>query len=446
MTAIRPTAVAGMFYPADPVELNRQLDAFLAAAPAPAAGAKVPKALIAPHAGYVYSGPVAASAYALLAPARGTITRVVLMGPSHRVAFRGIATSTADEWASPLGNIAIDREAVAQLLTLPMVGALDKAHEAEHSLEVHLPFLQKMLGDFQLVPLVAGEVPRDVVAAVLDAVWGGPETLVVISTDLSHYLDYESCRETDSATVAAMEQLEPPTGNQACGRVPVGGLLHTAKARGMTITTLDLRNSGDTAGPKDRVVGYGSWALFEPAGGSGETAIRAAGPLLVQLARDAIAGKKSEADLPAVLKAPGACFVTLKKNGALRGCIGSPQAWRPLVDDVTDNAAKAAFQDPRFPPVTPEEMDGLELSVSVLTPPVPMRFMNEADLLAQLRPRVDGLIIEDGGKRALFLPSVWEQLPDAAHFLAHLKHKAGLAVDHWSPHFKASRFQAVEVK
>lgn len=147
-----------------------------------------------------------------------------------------------------------------------------------------------------------------------------------------------------------------------------------------------------------------------------------------------------------MLKAPGACFVTLKKNGALRGCIGSAQAWRPLVDDVTENAAKAAFSDPRFPPVTPEEIEGLQLSVSVLTPPVPMRFMNEADLLAQLRPHVDGLIIEDAGKRALFLPSVWEQLPDAAHFLAHLKHKAGMPVDHWSPHFKASRFQAVEVR
>ncbi|MBX9635875.1 MAG: AmmeMemoRadiSam system protein B, partial [Magnetospirillum sp.] len=447
MTAIRPAAVAGMFYPADAAELSDQLDAFLAAAPALAGDAAVPKALIAPHAGYIYSGAVAASAYSLLTPARGTITRVVLMGPSHRVAFRGIATSTALAWASPLGNVAIDRDAVAHLLTLPMVGALDKAHEAEHSLEVHVPFLQKVLGDFQLVPLVAGEAPRDVVAAVLDAVWGGPETLIVISTDLSHYLDYASCRQTDGATVAAIEQLDPTAigSTQACGRVPMGGLLQTAKRRGMTITTLDVRNSGDTAGPKDRVVGYGAWALYEPAGGSGETAIRAAGPVLVKLARAAIMGGEAEPEIPAVLNAPGACFVTLKKNGNLRGCIGSAQAWRSLKEDVTDNAAKAAFADPRFPPVTPEEWDDLELSVSVLTPPVPMRFMSETDLLAQLRPRVDGLIIEDGGKRALFLPSVWEQLPDPAHFLAHLKHKAGMALDHWSPHFKASRFQAVEM-
>lgn len=457
MTAIRPAAVAGMFYPADPVELSNQLDAFLAAAPAPAEGAAVPKALIAPHAGYVYSGPVAASAYALLAPARGRITRVVLMGPSHRVAFRGIATSTADAWDSPLGTVAVDGEAVAHLLTLPMVGALDKAHAAEHSLEVHVPFLQKVLGDFQLVPLVAGETPRDVVAAVLDAVWGGPETLVVISTDLSHYLDYAACRQADNATVAAIEQLDPSTigGDRACGRVPVGGLLQTAKARGMTITTLDVRNSGDTAGPKDRVVGYGAWALFEPTGGSGETAIRAAGPTLLKLARAAILSGLAdglnkpgafEPDMPAVLGRFGACFVTLKRDGRLRGCIGSVMACRSLIEDLADNAFKAAFTDPRFPPLTLEEVDGLELSVSVLTAPVPMRFTTEADLLSQLRHRVDGLIIEDAGRRALFLPAVWDQLPDAAHFLAHLKHKAGMAVDHWSPHFKASRFQAVEVK
>ncbi|MGE5475912.1 MAG: AmmeMemoRadiSam system protein B, partial [Bacteroidales bacterium] len=176
MTVLRPAAVAGMFYPAEAGELSRQIAGFLAQAPHPDAAAPVPKAVIAPHAGYVYSGPVAAQAYALLAPARGRITRVVLMGPSHRVAFRGIAASGADAWATPLGNVPIDRDMVARLMALPMVGTLDKAHEAEHSLEVHVPFLQAVLGDFQLVPLVAGETPRDVVAAVLEEAWGGPET------------------------------------------------------------------------------------------------------------------------------------------------------------------------------------------------------------------------------------------------------------------------------
>jgi AmmeMemoRadiSam system protein B/AmmeMemoRadiSam system protein A len=448
MTVLRPTAVAGMFYPADAGELSRQIAGFLAQAARPETSAPVPKAVIAPHAGYVYSGPVAAQAYALLAPARGRITRVVLMGPSHRVAFRGIAASSADAWATPLGNVPIDRDTVARLMTLPMVGTLDKAHEAEHSLEVHLPFLQAVLGEFQLVPLVAGETPRDVVAAVLEEAWGGPETLIVISTDLSHYLDYESCRTTDAATVAAIENLDPAAigSAQACGRVPVGGMLLAASHKGLTIKTLDVRNSGDTAGPKDRVVGYGAWALYEP-----EERVEDIGPRLLQLARSSIrarlaGGTVAPPSEPLSMTRPGACFVTLKRNGQLRGCIGSPQAWRPLGEDVVDNAAKAAFQDPRFPPVTAEELDQLSLSVSVLTPPVPMRFTSEMDLLNQLRPGVDGLIIEDGGRRALFLPAVWEQLPDPAQFLAHLKAKAGMRVDHWSSHFKASRFQAVEVK
>ncbi|MGE5514398.1 MAG: AmmeMemoRadiSam system protein B [Bacteroidota bacterium] len=448
MTVLRPTAVAGMFYPADAAELSRQIAGFLAEAPQPAADAPTPKAVIAPHAGYVYSGPVAARAYALLAPARGKITRVVLIGPSHRVAFRGIATSGADSWASPLGAVPIDRDTVARLMTLPMVGTLDKAHEAEHSLEVHVPFLQAVLGDFQLVPLVAGETPRDVVAAILEEAWGGPETLIVISTDLSHYLDYESCRAADAATVAAIEHLDPAAigSTQACGRVPVGGMLLAAQHKGLTIKTLDVRNSGDTAGPKDRVVGYGAWALYEP-----EDKLDGIGPRLVELAWSSIrarlaGGAVAPPSEPPIFTRPGACFVTLKLNGQLRGCIGSPQAWRPLGEDVVDNAAKAAFGDPRFAPLSADELDGLSLSVSVLTPPVPMRFTSESDLLSQLRPRIDGLIIEDGGRRALFLPAVWEQLPDAAEFLAHLKAKAGMPIDHWSPHFKASRFQAVEVK
>ncbi|HLO79188.1 MAG TPA: AmmeMemoRadiSam system protein B [Magnetospirillum sp.] len=448
MTVLRPTAVAGMFYPAQADELARQIADFLAEAPRPAADAPVPKALIAPHAGYVYSGPVAARAYALLAPAKGRITRVVLMGPSHRVAFRGIATSGADAWATPLGNVPIDRDTVERLKSLPMVGELDKAHEAEHSLEVHVPFLQAVLGDVQLVPLVAGEAPRDVVAAVLGEAWGGPETLIVISTDLSHYLDYDACREADAATVAAIEHLDPAAigSNQACGRVPVGGLLLAAQHKGMTIKTLDVRNSGDTAGPRDRVVGYGAWALYEP-----EDQLSSLGPTLLELAWGAIRARLSDHRIPvpaepAALARPGACFVTLKRNGQLRGCIGSPQAWRPLGEDVVDNAVKAAFEDARFAPVSAGEVDELTLSVSILTPPVPMRFTNETDLLSQLRPHVDGLIIEDGGRRALFLPAVWDQLPDPAQFLAHLKHKAGMPIDHWSPHFRASRFQAVEVK
>ncbi|MBI2236798.1 MAG: AmmeMemoRadiSam system protein B [Magnetospirillum sp.] len=452
MTAIRPAAVAGMFYPADPAELKTQLDLFLGQARAAAAAGPVPKAIIAPHAGYIYSGPVAASAYVRLQPAAGTVSRVVLLGPSHRVAFRGMAVGTAEAWASPLGPVAIDREAAAELLARGLVGELDVAHTQEHSLEVHVPFLQAVLGQFMLLPIVVGDASADEVAAVIDAVWGGPETLIVVSTDLSHYLGYDDCRTVDAATVAAIERLEPGLGrDSACGRVPVGGLLVAAKRRGMAITTLDVRNSGDTAGTRERVVGYGAWALFEA---DEESEIRALGPTLTDLAWRALrlaveTGQPPKVELgpsaPARLRQPGAVFVTLKKGGALRGCIGSPTAWRPLAEDIADNAHKAALDDRRFPPVKADELASLSLSVSVLTPPVPMSFTGEADMLEQLRPRVDGLIIEDGGRRALFLPSVWEQLPDKRGFLEHLKAKAGMAPGHWSAGFKASRFQAVEL-
>ena len=262
MTIIRPTAVAGMFYPQDPGQAMRQLDScWQAAKPHPDLG--VPKAIIVPHAGWVYSGAVAASAYDLLKTARGTITRVVLLGPSHRVAFRGMAVSSAQSWASPLGTVPLDRAAIAGVTgRLALVGELEAAHAQEHSLEVHLPFLQRMLGDFALVPVVVGDAAPEQVAALLDALWGGPETLIVISSDLSHYLDYGACRDLDSRTVKAVEALDPAAlgRDQACGRVPMGGLLLCAKRRGLRIVTLDVRNSGDTAGPKDRVVGYGAWA------------------------------------------------------------------------------------------------------------------------------------------------------------------------------------------
>ncbi|MEO0034760.1 MAG: hypothetical protein RLZZ501_783 [Pseudomonadota bacterium] len=463
MTAIRAAAVAGQFYPADPDEVRRAVAALLAAAP-PAAG-PVPKAIVVPHAGWVYSGPTAAVAYARLIPARDRIRRVVLAGPAHRVALRGQALSAAEIWDSPLGPVALDQEGARRLAGRPGLGFSDQAHLQEHALEVQLPFLQTVLGDgFRLLPIVIGDAAADSVAATFDAVWGGPETLIVVSTDLSHYLDYQSCRRHDAATAAAIERFDAAAlaldPDSACGRVPLAGLLLAAKRRGLAIEPLDRRNSGDTAGSRDRVVGYGAWALTEPEAGAeseadrAAAAIRAAGPALLDLAwgsiRHGLATGRPAAPpppdhRPGPLAAAGAAFVTLTRFGQLRGCIGSPQAWRPLAEDVVDNAFAAAFRDSRFPPLADGELPGLDLAISVLTPPEPLRFADEADLLAQLHPRRDGLIIEDQGRRALFLPVVWEQLPEPRAFLAHLKLKAGLAAGHWSPGFRASRFAAVEI-
>lgn len=258
---VRAPAVAGSFYPASPTRLRDEVRHHLAAAEI--ASLPRPKALIVPHAGYVYSGPIAGAGYATLVGRASDVTRVVLLGPSHRAALRGIATSSADAFATPLGEVPLDRAAIDGLLLLPGVACFDAAHELEHSLEVQLPFLQCVLGDFALVPLSVGDARDDEVAAVLEALWGGDETLIVVSSDLSHYYDYETAKALDARTTRAIEMLRPDAlgSESACGRIPTRGLLLAAKQRGLTPHTLDVRSSGDTAGPRDEVVGYGAWAF-----------------------------------------------------------------------------------------------------------------------------------------------------------------------------------------
>lgn len=259
---IRKAAVAGMFYPDDPARLSAMVEGFLKQVPVKG---PAPKAIIVPHAGYPFSGPVAASAYAQLAPLRDRIHRVVLLGPSHHVPLRGIAAPTSDFFETPLGKIEVEQATLASLQSLPQVGYLDSAHRLEHSLEVHLPFLQSIFDRFTLVPLVVGETSPQQVAEVLEALWNGDDTLIVISSDLSHYHSYPVARELDSKTTKNIETLgyRHIGYDDACGRNPVNGLLYLAKKRGLKVTTLDLRNSGDTAGPRDRVVGYGAYAITE---------------------------------------------------------------------------------------------------------------------------------------------------------------------------------------
>ncbi len=261
MTTIREPAVAGMFYPDDPATLRNMVDDYLQRVAESAA--PPPKALILPHAGYIYSGPVAASGYARLRSIRHRIQRVVLLGPSHRVAFSGLAGSSAEYFSTPLGKIPLDTTAIAALTALPQVQILDQAHLQEHSLEVHLPFLQESLDEFTLLPLVVGDANAVEVAEVLERVWGSEETLIVISSDLSHYHDYATAQRLDQQTAKAIETLKPEaiSSEGACGRNPVKGLLLLARQKGMTVETLDLRNSGDTAGSREQVVGYGAWAL-----------------------------------------------------------------------------------------------------------------------------------------------------------------------------------------
>ena len=268
MTNIRPAAVAGTFYPADAAVLIGTVDRLLAAA-APAAtpaseGAPALKALIVPHAGYVYSGPVAAPAYAQLRPFAAAIQRVILLGPAHRVAIRGLALPAVAHFATPLGIVEIDAEASAAVRRLPQVCDSALAHADEHSLEVQLPFLQRVLGDFSLLPLVVGDASGEMIAEVLDLLWSGPETLLVVSSDLSHYHPYNEARVIDRETADLILARQPVIDHeQACGATPVNGLLLAARRRGLHPTLLDLRNSGDTAGDRRRVVGYAAFSFGE---------------------------------------------------------------------------------------------------------------------------------------------------------------------------------------
>lgn len=261
MSSSRPAAVAGLFYPSNARDLVTEIASFMADANA-ATGEKLPKALIVPHAGYVYSGAVAASAYALLQPLRKTIRRVVLLGPTHRVAVRGLAISAADSFATPLGEVRLDHAAIDAALQLPQVVVSDAAHAQEHSLEVQLPFLQSVFEDFALVPFAVGDASPSEVAEVLELLWGGEETLIVISSDLSHYQPYGAARTLDSATVSTILHLDSVASHeQACGATPINGLLLAARQHQLTPKLLDLRNSGDTAGDKSRVVGYAAIAF-----------------------------------------------------------------------------------------------------------------------------------------------------------------------------------------
>jgi AmmeMemoRadiSam system protein B len=265
MISTREPAVAGMFYPGDEQELRRQVLAFLGAAKADRTPDRigVPKAIVVPHAGYVYSGPVAGSAYAQIAEHAGEISRVVLFGPSHRVPFAGLAYSAAESFLTPLGPVPVDHGALESVRDLPQVRCFESPFEGEHCLEVQLPFLQLTLEGFRIVPFLVGDAGTEEVAQVMERLWGGAETLIVISSDLSHYLDYDSAKVIDAETSRAIEALRPEAigYNQACGRNPLNGLLREAKRHGLEARVLDLRNSGDTAGPRNQVVGYGAYAF-----------------------------------------------------------------------------------------------------------------------------------------------------------------------------------------
>ena len=446
---VRPPAVAGMFYPASARELADEIAAHLECTETGRHAPGFPKAIIVPHAGYIYSGPVAASAYDLLRPARGIVSRVVILGPCHRVPVRGLAMPQAKAFATPLGRIPVDAAAMSAIRDLPQVSESAATHADEHALEVQLPFLQQVLGDFALVPLVVGDAAPEEVAEVLERLWGGPETLIVISSDLSHYHPYDSARAIDRATCQAILDFDAGISHeQACGATPVAGALIAAKRKGIAPRLLDCRNSGDTAGDKRRVVGYASFALGPESASYGAEH----GRELLRIARASIAEALGAGSATAPqgsgtwLHESRATFVTLTRGGELRGCVGALEARRALAADVAANARAAAFEDRRFMPLTLEEFSRTAIEVSLLSTPKRVAFDDHPDLLRKLRPGVDGVILEHihEGRRATFLPQVWEDLSDPEQFIARLKHKANIAPGTDTRHCRVMRYSVLK--
>jgi AmmeMemoRadiSam system protein B/AmmeMemoRadiSam system protein A len=437
-----------MFYPAEPDALNVLIaDARKRARPG---GSVAPKVVVAPHAGIVYSGSVAATAFGSWAGRAEPPRRIVIIGPAHRVAFSGVAVHPASKWRTPLGEIPVAPVAHAELAQAPGVVVDPRPFAGEHSLEMHLVMLQAMLqAPFELVPILVGNADPRQVAEALRRVWGGPETVVAVSSDLSHFLDQASAQSIDSDTARRIETLDAAAldSRRACGFLPIKGALEIAAERDMRVSGVHLATSADAGADASRVVGYGAFALEYAASAqlAESERQRLLSVCMIALGVAARSGGKAHApklaSLSPALSSWRATFVTLTENERLRGCIGSLEPRRSLLDDAVANTAQAGFGDPRFPPLNESELPWLRLDVSILSHPRPIPAGSESELVAALDPDRDGLILSAGKRRALFLPSVWRHLPDARAFLRHLMKKAGFESNRWPEGLLARRFR-----
>ncbi|MBW2109299.1 MAG: AmmeMemoRadiSam system protein B, partial [Deltaproteobacteria bacterium] len=435
--SLRPPAVAGLFYPADPTQLRSTVRQLLH----DASGAHIEgviHALVSPHAGYRYSGVVAAAGYKQIDPSTKT---VILLGPSHHVPLSKASVPDVAAYETPLGHVPV-AGLVQKLKALPFVDSVAAAHQKEHSLEVQLPFLQVVLNNFDIVPILTNNADPQALASAL-APYVDMHTLVVASSDLSHYYSYKTAKDLDKICTHAITTgaFSDMALCQACGKQAVLTLMRLAQIKGWQARLIDYKNSGDTAGDKSRVVGYASIAFVagkEMSSTMKDQVSRNDRKALLTLARSAIehrlvdgARVKRPESGSAVLRENRGCFVTLHKSGQLRGCIGTIEPLSPLVECVEENARNAAFRDPRFPPLTEVELPDIDIEISVLTVPKRIAFKDGEDLKRQLRPGIHGVILSRGFKRSTFLPQVWEQLPDKEKFLEHLCLKGGMSSSAW---------------
>lgn len=442
----RPSAVAGRFFPGDAGALRAEVDDCLKTAGPPVAR---PRAVISPHAGYPFSGRLTAAA--LNATVEDVPERIVVLSPSHRHAFEGCALPSQDRYAMPGFETHIDGAARDMLVNSGLAHVEDAAHDQEHGIETQLPFLHRLHPGVKVVPVVIGRASEAQVAALVDALaaLGDRPPLFVLSSDLSHFLTLEEAEARDAATAKLIETGEADrlTGSDACGAAGIRGFVASRYGQGLRVQRLAMANSAAVTRDPGRTVGYGAWALFDA---TAEILLPDERAALLNVARQALMSRVHQGRMPQVnagsfapsLRGQGAAFVTLRMDGGLRGCVGSLLPHQPLVSDVAENAVKAGFSDPRFAPVTLPETERIAIKIAVLSPSAPMDIESEADLLDRLVPGRDGLVLRDAGRRGVFLPMVWESLPEPGDFLSALKRKAGLPQDHWSETLQVERFCA----
>ena len=459
---IREAAVAGIFYPADVYQLHSDINGYLDHISDN--NSSKPKILIVPHAGYKYSAQVAASAYKRIMPFKNSLKKIFLLGPSHFVYVRGVALANEKNFKTPFGLVKTDINIANQLAQNKRFSFNSKAHKKEHSLEVILPFLQKTLNDFQIIPMVYGEANPQDIANVLQPQLEREDSILIVSADLSHYLSYTEANKEDKKTAEDIDKGLPLDQHQSCGATGINTAMILARQFGLVPHLLDMVNSGDTVGDKDSVVGYGSWSFEKKDEQKTLEGIELEQDNLANFARhnrEAIVSIVSKSLEKAVLEnseySPqrddydnvmfnkGASFVTLEKNKKLRGCIGSVFSTLSIADDLAKNTNLAALHDTRFDPVTKEELKDITFKVSLLTGFEEIKFSSYEDLLKQIKPKIDGLLIKDGHRQGIFLPTVWEDIPNKKDFLAELKIKAGLSPSYWSDNIEVFRFRTVEI-
>lgn len=441
MENIIKVSQAGIFYPADKDGLEKLIDGF-GVQDSPYKS----NAVIVPHAGLIYSGWLAAKGYSYL---KRDVKNIFIFAPSHYVKIYGCVTTKADYIETPLGKIKINRDIINQLSEKFDVEFSDEAFEKEHSLETQLPFIQTYFSDITLVPVIYGCENYKNISKIIEY-FDNDNNAFVISSDLSHFYPARENIRMDTYTANLIENNEIANFDveYACGAVGICALMNYAKSKKYSLIRVGITNSAKSSGNTSSVVGYGSWFMYS--GNKNNYIKEYYTKFVLDICKESILSGFQIAssfpdDYPCVLEEPGACFVSLSLDGNLRGCIGSVLAHRPLIIDLIKNAHSAAFADPRFEPLTRDEYDRIKIEVSLLSKPERIEFKSEDELLEKLVPFDDGLIIRDGNYQAVFLPCVWEQLPDKKEFLNALKQKAGLEESYFSETFTAFRFAAVEL-